>query len=105
MSKMKKLAIVVSHPIQYYSPVFKLLHERNKIEIKVFYTWGKASVEKYDPGFNKKIEWDVPLLDGFPFEWAENISNDPGSHHFRGIVTPGLIGQIEAWHPDELLIY
>jgi len=38
---MKKLAIITTHPIQYYAPIFKLLSERKKIEICVFYTWGK----------------------------------------------------------------
>jgi glycosyltransferase involved in cell wall biosynthesis len=102
---MKRLAIITTHPIQYYSPVFKLLTERNKIQIKVFYTWGDKSLEKFDPGFNKKIEWDIPVLDGFNYEWAENISKAPGSHHFKGIITPGLINQIKAWNPDALLVY
>ena len=45
---MKRLAIVVTHPIQYYAPLFKLLQVRNRIEIMVFYTWGKQAVSKYD---------------------------------------------------------
>jgi glycosyltransferase involved in cell wall biosynthesis len=100
-----RLAIITTHPIQYYSPVFKLLHERYKIEIKVFYTWGEKSLEKYDPGFNKKIEWDIPVLEGFPYEWVKNESKYPGSHHFKGIINPGLIDQITSWKPDALLIY
>ena len=100
-----RLAIVTTHPIQYYSPVFKLLHARNGIDIKVFYTWGESSLTKYDPGFNKKIEWDIPLLDGYPYEWAKNISKDPGTHHFMGIINPDLVGQVDAWRPDSLLIY
>lgn len=100
-----RLAIVTTHPIQYYSPVFKLLHERNKIDIHVFYTWGEKSIEKHDPGFNRKIEWDVPVLEGFPYEWVKNESNDPGSHHFKGIINPGLIDQINTWKPDAILIY
>jgi len=101
----KRLVIITTHPIQYYSPVFKLLTERTKIEIKVFYTWGEQSLEKFDPGFNKKIEWDIPVLEGFDYEWAENTSKEPGSHHFKGVITPGLINQIKAWTPDALLVY
>ena len=102
---MKKLAIILTHPIQYYSPVFKLLHQRNKIAIKVFYTWGESSLKKYDPGFNKQIEWDIPVLEGYPYEWVKNSSKDAGTHHFMGIVTPGLIEQINLWQPDAVLIY
>jgi glycosyltransferase involved in cell wall biosynthesis len=103
---MKKLAIITTHPIQYYAPVFRLLHQRQKLDIKVFYTWGEdVSAGKYDPGFNKKIEWDVPLLEGYPYEWAKNSARAPGTHHFRGIVNPDLIGQINAWQPDKVLVY
>jgi glycosyltransferase involved in cell wall biosynthesis len=102
---MKKLAIITTHPIQYYAPVFQLLFKRRKLDIKVFYTWGEASAHKFDPGFNKKIKWDIPLLDGYPYEWVKNTSKEPGTHHFNGVVNPELIGQIEYWQPDALLIY
>jgi glycosyltransferase involved in cell wall biosynthesis len=101
---MKQLAIITTHPIQYYAPVFKLLHKRQQIDIKVFYTWGEDAVKKYDPGFNKEIEWDIPLLDGYPFEWVVNTSPQPGSHHFNGIINPDLNEQIEQLNPDAILI-
>jgi glycosyltransferase involved in cell wall biosynthesis len=103
---MKKLAIITTHPIQYYAPVFKLLHQRQKVAIRVFYTWGESATKgKYDPGFDKKIAWDVPLLEGYPYEWARNSSKNPGTHHFMGIINPGLIAQIDNWQPDSVLIY
>ena len=62
----KKIAIVTSHPIQYYAPLFRLLAK--KVELKVFYTWGKEALVKFDPGFGKKVEWDIPLLDGYEYQ-------------------------------------
>lgn len=102
---MKRLAVITTHPIQYYAPIFQLLHKRERLVIKVFYTWGEASLQKYDPGFRKHIQWDVPLLDGYTYEWVINTARDPGSHHFNGIVTPGLNEQIEDWKPDAVLIF
>lgn len=100
-----RLAIITTHPIQYYAPVFKLLHERGQIHIKVFYTWGEKAVDSYDPGFYTIINWDLPLLSGYPHEWAKNTSSDPGSHNFRGIINPDLIRNIENWQPDAVLVY
>jgi glycosyltransferase involved in cell wall biosynthesis len=105
MQKMKKLAIIVTHPIQYYAPVFQLLNRRKKIELKVFYTWGQASLVKYDPGFDKMINWDVDLLAGYEYKWVTNTARNAGSHHFNGIINPGLIDELKAWQPDALLIY
>lgn len=100
---MKKLAIITTHPIQYYAPLFKLLQQR--LNIMVYYTWGEDSVKKHDPGFGRVIKWDVDLLEGYNYQWADNIAADAGSHHFKGIVTPGLISQIEAFKPDALLVF
>ncbi|HVV55977.1 MAG TPA: glycosyltransferase family 4 protein [Mucilaginibacter sp.] len=100
-----KLAIITTHPIQYYAPVFKLLHERQKISIMVFYTWGEGSVKKYDPGFGSAISWDIPLLDGYPYTWVKNTAADPGSHHYKGIINPGLIRQIQDWKADAVLVF
>ncbi len=100
-----RLAIITTHPIQYYAPVFKLLHERQRIEIKVFYTWGENAINKFDRGFDKMVSWDIQILDGYPFEWMKNTSNDPGSHHFKGITNPWATRQINDWKPDAILVY
>jgi glycosyltransferase involved in cell wall biosynthesis len=76
-----------------------------QIDIKVFYTWGGEAQEKFDPGFGKTISWDIPLLDGYSYEWVKNTSTHPGSHHFKGIVNPGLISQIKSWQADAVLVY
>ncbi|HZX57862.1 MAG TPA: glycosyltransferase family 4 protein [Mucilaginibacter sp.] len=102
---MKKLAVITTHPIQYYAPVFKLLHERGKVEIMVYYTWGEQAKDKFDPGFGATIAWDIPLLEGYPFTWVKNTAQDAGSHHFKGIFNPGLIQQVQDWKPDAVLIF
>jgi len=100
-----RLAIITTHPIQYYAPVFKLLQHRGNIDITVFYTWGNSAADKYDPDFDKTIEWDIPLLDGYPYQWVTNTSPNPGSHHFKGIINPGLIDQLNKWQPDAILVF
>ena len=103
---MKRLAIITTHPIQYNAPLFALIAARKRLDIKVYYTWGPAvQNKKYDPGFGKNIQWDIPLLDGYDHEFVYNRSTNPGSHHFYGIDNPGLIKTIEAWGADVVLIY
>lgn len=76
------------------------------MQIKVFYTWSQSvQGPKYDPGFAKKIEWDIPLLDGYDYTFVNNIATDPGTHHFKGIVNPTLNREIEQWAPNSILIY
>jgi glycosyltransferase involved in cell wall biosynthesis len=102
---MKKLAIITTHPIQYNAPWFRLLAERNQIQIKVFYTWSQSETgTNYDPGFGKNIKWDIPLLDGYEYEFVKNIATNPGTRTHSGIVNPQLIEKIKQYHPDAILI-
>lgn len=103
---MKRLAIVSTHPIQYNAPFFRLLAERNVISIKVFYTWGESVLSnKFDPGFGKNIEWDIPLLQGYDHGFVKNISQVPGSHSYKGIDNPSLVSDIEKWGASAVLVY
>jgi glycosyltransferase involved in cell wall biosynthesis len=101
---MRRLAVISTHPIQYYAPLFSMLSDSN-INLMVFYTWGKSSIKKHDPGFDQVVEWDIPILQGYPYTFLENTSNNPGSSHYFGIRNPTLISDIENFGPDAILIY
>jgi glycosyltransferase involved in cell wall biosynthesis len=102
----KRLAIVTSHPIQYNAPWFKMLAASGTIHPGVFYTWEQSAAgPKYDPDFGERIEWDIPLLEGYEYHFVKNKASDPGTHHFRGLVNPTLNGEIAAWRPDAILVY
>jgi glycosyltransferase involved in cell wall biosynthesis len=99
-TRRKRLAFIVSHPIQYYAPLHQRLARRDDIEIKVFFTWhdGRTAVE--DRGFAQPVAWDIPLTEGYAFERVPNRARDPGTHHFLGLHNPALVAQVCAWHPD-----
>lgn len=102
---MRKLAIITSHPIQYNAPLYRLLTERKKIALKVFYTWGQTQKGYvYDPDFKREFKWDIPLLEGYEHEFIENISKRPGAGHFNGIKNRNLIERIDHYNPDALLV-
>ena len=102
---MKRLAVISSHPIQYNAPIFAKLSGLDMLQMKVFYTWGQAKGKVYDPGFGKEREWDIPLLEGYEYEFLENTAGDPGSHHFKGIINPRIIQAVEAYNPDCILVF
>lgn len=103
---MTRLAVITTHPIQYYAPLFRLLAQRGNVHLKVFYTWEQSgNGAKYDPGFGKVIEWDLPLLDGYEYEFLRNIAKTPGSHHFRGINNPEIIVRLKEYQPDKIIVF
>ncbi|MBR00584.1 MAG: glycosyl transferase [Verrucomicrobiales bacterium] len=104
-SKVKRLAVVISHPIQYYSPWFRHLANRDELKLKVFYLWDFGVKETTDEKFGTSFSWDIPLLDGYNSEFLKNQSKDPGTHHFRGLDNRGAVAAISNWNPDSILIF
>ena len=100
-----RLAVVVSHPIQYFSPWFAHLAKQPGIELRVFYLWDFGVERRQDRDFGVSLKWDIPLLDGYAYEFVENVSPDPGTHRFRGLDNPSLVARVAAWKPDVILLF
>jgi glycosyltransferase involved in cell wall biosynthesis len=96
----KRIAFVVSHPIQYTVPLYRRLARRDDVEIKVFFTWHAAAQAVDDRGFGRPVAWDIPLTDGYDFEPVPNVASDPGTHKFLGLRNPALLDRVMSWQPD-----
>ena len=64
MSGRLKVVAVATHPIQYYSPWFRLLAAEPSLEFKVIYL-RKLDAQRQGQGFGVAFEWDVDLLAGY----------------------------------------
>jgi glycosyltransferase involved in cell wall biosynthesis len=95
-----RLAFVVSHPIQYYAPLYRRLAARPGWQVKVFFTWHAGQAPVRDFGFQQDVAWDIPLTSGYEHERVPNTSRDPGTHHFLGLRNPALVDRLLAWKPD-----
>lgn len=99
---MARLAIVTTHPIQYYAPLFRLLNERKNIEIKIFYTW-EQDAATFDKAFGKEVKWDIPLLEGYSYQFVSNDGNM--GRDFSSVRNPGLIADIDRWGATAVLFF
>ena len=105
MNSSTRLAIVLSHPIQYYSPWFRWLRANTSLSFKVFYLWEFGVRETRDPQFAAAFKWDVDLLSGYESEFIPNRSTNPGTEHFRGLDNPELCARLAAWNPGAVLLF
>ncbi|MEQ8381965.1 MAG: glycosyltransferase family 4 protein [Coleofasciculus sp. A1-SPW-01] len=101
---MNKLAIITSHPIQYYAPFFRNIASVADFSFKVFYLWNFGVTQQVDVGFKQRIQWDIPLLSGYDYEFVPNISPNPGTSHFWGLQNPSLFNQVRVYNPDAVLL-
>jgi glycosyltransferase involved in cell wall biosynthesis len=65
------LAILTTHPIQYQVPLWKALSARGKVPFRVFYMSDLGLKRGFDPGFRRKIVWDIDLLAGYDHEFLD----------------------------------
>lgn len=101
-----RLAVVLSHPTQYYSPWFQYLaREVEGLELKVFYLWNFGVTRQEDRKFGAHFSWDIDLLAGYDHDFVPNRSGDPGTHHFRGLDNPGVIAALARFDPDAVLLF
>ena len=88
-----RLAYFVSHPIQYQAPLLRRIAREPGLELTVFFG-SDFSVRGYrDEGFGVEIAWDVPLLDGYRYEFLPRL-RDKGT---EGLFTPinyGLVSRL-----------
>src|SRR5579862_446492 len=81
MNPQIRIAYVVSHPIQYQAPLLRLLAKQPDIGFKAFFFDHKTAGPYNDSGFNQTIEWDIPLLDGYPNETLTDSKRFGGIWH------------------------
>jgi glycosyltransferase involved in cell wall biosynthesis len=65
------LAVLTTHPIQYQVPLWKALSFRGKIPFRVFYMSDLGLRCGFDPGFGRKLAWDIELLSGYDHEFID----------------------------------
>jgi glycosyltransferase involved in cell wall biosynthesis len=67
-TKPVRIAYFVTHPIQYQVPLLRMIAADPSIELKVFYSTDFSKTVHFDPGFGRKISWEIDLLAGYDHE-------------------------------------
>jgi glycosyltransferase involved in cell wall biosynthesis len=71
-----KVAIVVSHAIQHFCPLYRAVASAG-VDLRVFFGSSAGLKEYWDPAFNATIRWDMDLLGGYESEFvagADDVS-------------------------------
>lgn len=99
-----RLAIIVSHPIQYFAPWFRELAQVPDIDLKVFFCCDWGVTEYVDPGFNTKMAWDIPLLEGYVHEFLP-IAHRPRQLGFWKVDNPSVGASLDNFQPDVVTMF
>ncbi|MDG1475591.1 MAG: hypothetical protein P8Q14_00455, partial [Vicingaceae bacterium] len=76
-----KILIFATHPIQYQVPIYRELNKH--YDLKVIYLLEQTKKGHAEAGFGVEFEWDIPLLDGYQYQYLKNHSKAPSSSSFN----------------------
>jgi len=99
-----RLATIVSHPIQYFAPWHREMAKVPSIDSKVFFCCDWGITDYVDPGFNMKMAWDIPLLEGYAHEFLP-IARRPQRMSFWEMDNPAVNAALDRFQPDVVTVY
>ena len=88
-----RLAYLVSHPIQYQSPLLRRIAQEPDIDLTVFFG-SDFSVRGYvDKDFGVTVKWDINLLEGFKYEFLP-VLRDNGTEGIFSPISHGIFTRL-----------
>ena len=99
-----RLAVVISHPIQHFAPVYRIINEHNLVDVRVFYLSDAGARCYKDADFDAEFAWDIDLLSGYSYEVLQPATS-LGGPHFWNVDDPKLSSRLDAFQPHAVLLY
>jgi glycosyltransferase involved in cell wall biosynthesis len=99
-----RVTIVVSHPIQHFSPWFREIAVLGRVDLRVLFCcdWGTSTY--MDPDFRTAFKWDIDLLGGYAHDFLP-IRKRPHTMGFFQIDNPRVADALDAFDPDVIVLF
>jgi glycosyltransferase involved in cell wall biosynthesis len=102
---MQKIAYFLSHPIQYQTPLFQKINNIEHIDFEVIY-YTDHTLGGLDNEFGININWDIPLLKGYKYQFLKNYAKNPDVFgQFWGLVNWGVISYLIRSRPNFVVLH
>jgi glycosyltransferase involved in cell wall biosynthesis len=98
----KRIGFLVSHPIQYYAPLFRELARR--CDLTVLFAHRQTAEQQAKSGFDVAFEWNVDLLSGYDSRFLTNVATRPSTDRYSGCDTPGVADEIARGKFDGFIV-
>lgn len=100
-----KVAFLLSHPIQYFSPVFRELAKNAGIDLMVLYCSRHGLESRVDEKFGVEFAWDIALLEGYKYKFLQSIPRDASPRGPLSLFNPGIVQELFREHYDALIVH
>jgi glycosyltransferase involved in cell wall biosynthesis len=101
----RKVIFINSHPIQYFAPLYRYLNEHG-LETECWYCSDENVKGHVDRQFGTRVEWDIPLLEGYKARFFPNRSWKPSLYNgFFGLINPGLVRALAREKKSVIIVH
>jgi glycosyltransferase involved in cell wall biosynthesis len=102
--KKLRVAIIVSHPIQHFVHLYKVLAKSGELDLKVIFC-SKIGVNAYfDKNMNTEIQWATDLLGGYEHEFLPEADSIKESG-FMKVNNPSIVAALKTFDPDVVQLH
>jgi glycosyltransferase involved in cell wall biosynthesis len=105
MSRVFRVAVVNSHPIQYFAPLYAFLNRDPLLEVTALYCSDFSLRGGIDPGFKQAVTWDIDLLTGYRSIFIGESGGQRTPAGFWSLICPQVWSEIRSGHYDAVWLH
>src|SRR5207237_298940 len=103
--KPARIAVLNSHPIQYFAPLYAYLNSVPDIEVTALYLSDFSIRGAKDSGFGRDVKWDVDLLAGYRSVFLGDGARAREPRGFWSLVAPKVWNELRIGRYDVLWLH
>jgi len=100
-----RIAVVNSHPIQYFAPLYAYLNRGKGLEVTALYCSDVGLRGDIDPSFKQVLKWDVELLSGYRAVFLGKRASKRVPHRFWSLMVPEIWSEIRSGRYDAVWLH
>jgi glycosyltransferase involved in cell wall biosynthesis len=103
--KATRIAVLNSHPIQYFAPLYAYLNSAPDLEVTALYLSDVSIRGGKDAGFGQDVKWDVDLLQGYRSVFLGKAAREREPGGFWSLVGPHVWTELRSGRYDALWLH
>ena len=100
-----RVAVVNTHPIQYFAPLYAYLNQDPALEVTALYCSDFSLRGGADPEFKRSVTWDVDLLQGYPHVFVGRNNDHGAPRGFWSLMCPRIWSEIRTGKYDVVWLH
>ena len=100
-----RLAVLNSHPIQYFAPLYAYLNAAPDLDVTALYLSDFSIRGGRDVGFGREVKWDLDLLAGYRSVFLGDAARTREPAGFWSLVAPQVWSELRSGRYDVLWLH